>query len=43
MYVMADVFRGKISGRGAAAFGGYAIHGVTAVLALWMAMQALGI
>lgn len=40
---MTDVFRGKNSGWSAAALGGYAFHGITAVLALWLAMQGLGI
>jgi hypothetical protein len=39
---MADVIRRKTSGLSGAALGGYALHGVTAVLALWMLMKALG-
>jgi hypothetical protein len=39
---MADVIRGKTPGLSGAALGGYALHGVTAVLALWMLMKALG-
>jgi len=39
---MADVFRGKNSGLSSTALGGYAFHGVTAVLALWMLMKAIG-
>ncbi len=40
MYVMADVFRHKSSQ--AKALPGYLFHGVTAVLALWFMMKALG-
>lgn len=36
---MADVFRGKLTG--AKAIPGYLFHGVTAVLALWLFMQAI--
>jgi hypothetical protein len=36
------VIRGKTPGLSGAALGGYALHGVTAVLALWMLMKALG-
>jgi hypothetical protein len=39
---MADVIRGKSSGLSGAALGGYALHGVTAVLTLWLLMKALG-
>jgi hypothetical protein len=39
MAVMADVFRGKTSG--VKAIPGYLFHGVTAVLALWLFLQAL--
>lgn len=42
MGVMADVIRGKHSGLSGAALGGYALHGVTAVLALWLLTKALG-
>jgi len=38
---MADVFRGKTKGLGSAALVGYAFHGVTALLALWLVGQAL--
>ena len=38
---MAGVFRGKNGALSGAAMGGYAFHGVTAVAALWMVMQAL--
>ncbi len=38
---MADVFRTKQSGLSKATLFGYAFHGVTAILALWMAMNAL--
>ena len=40
---MADVFRGKTAGWSGAALGGYTLHGVTAVLALWLAMKGLGL
>ena len=39
---MADVIRGKTPGLSGAALGGYALHGVTAVLAVWLLMKALG-
>jgi len=39
---MADVIRGKTPGLSGAAFAGYALHGVTAILALWLLMKALG-
>jgi hypothetical protein len=38
---MADVFRGKVSGRSPSLLPGYAFHGVTAVLALWLVMKAV--
>lgn len=38
---MADVFRGKVSGFSPKLLPGYAFHGVTAVLALWMFIQAV--
>jgi hypothetical protein len=41
--VSADVFRGKTPGWSRAALGGYAFHGVTAVLALLLAMKGLGL
>jgi hypothetical protein len=37
---MAEVFRGKLTG--VKAIPGYLFHGVTAILALWLFMQALG-
>ncbi|MHB1416652.1 MAG: hypothetical protein ACYC1C_15500 [Chloroflexota bacterium] len=39
---MADVFRGKVSGLSVKMYPGYAFHGVTAILALWLVMQAVG-
>jgi hypothetical protein len=39
---MADVFRGKKSGFSTSALGGYALHGATAILALWLAIKAMG-
>lgn len=39
---MADVFRGKSSGFSGGTLFGYAFHGVTAVLALWLLAKALG-
>jgi len=39
---MADVFRGKTRGLSGGALAGYAFHGVTAVLALWLFVKALG-
>jgi hypothetical protein len=39
---MADVFRGRTSGLSLKMLPGYLFHGVFAVLALWMAMKALG-
>lgn len=38
---MADVFRGKNKAWSGAALFGYGFHGLTAVIALWMVMQAL--
>jgi hypothetical protein len=35
------VFRGKEGALSKGTMAGYGFHGVTAVLALWMAMQAL--
>ncbi len=43
MSVMADVFRRKRSGIAPTTLFWYGFHGVTAILALWMAMNALGI
>jgi hypothetical protein len=40
---MADVIRGKTPGLSGAALGGYAVHGVTAILALWLLIKALGL
>lgn len=39
---MADVFRGKVSSLSPKILPWYAFHGVTAVLALWLFLQALG-
>jgi hypothetical protein len=39
---MADVFRGKTSGRSPAVLAGYAVHGAFAVLALWLVFKAMG-
>jgi hypothetical protein len=39
---MAEVFRTKISGVSPKMWPGYAFHGAFAVLALWLAMKALG-
>jgi hypothetical protein len=39
---MADVFRGKTSGFSPSLLPAYAFHGAFAVLALWLAMKALG-
>jgi hypothetical protein len=41
-FILADVFRGKSSALASKNFPGYAIHGATAVLALWMVTKALG-
>ncbi len=38
---MADVFRTKHSGLSKETLFGYVFHGVTALIALWMAMNAL--
>jgi len=43
VFVMAEVLRGKQSGLSRSSLGGYALHGVTAVLALWMLLKALGV
>jgi hypothetical protein len=40
---MADVFRGKYRALSGSAFFAYGFHGVTAILALWLVIQALGI
>ena len=40
---MADVFRGKYRTLSGSAFFGYGFHGITAILALWLVIQALGI
>ena len=42
MYLMADVFRGNSSGFSLKTLPGYVFHGAFAVLALWLAMKALG-
>jgi hypothetical protein len=39
---MADVLRGKNSALSGAALGGYALHGATAILTLWLLTKALG-
>jgi hypothetical protein len=39
---MAEVFRTKISGVSPKMWPGYLFHGLFAVLALWMVMQAVG-
>jgi hypothetical protein len=39
---MAGVIRGKTPGLGVSALFGYAVHGATAILALWLVMKALG-
>ncbi len=39
---MADVFRGKVSGLSPKLYPAYATHGVTAILALWLVIKALG-
>ena len=43
MFIMAGVIRGKIPGMSGGALAGYAFHGVTAVLALWLLMKAVGL
>jgi hypothetical protein len=40
--MLADVFRGKVSGLSPKLLPGYLFHGLFAVLALWMALKALG-
>jgi len=42
VYVLADVFRAKYGGLSKAAIGGYTFHGLTAILALWLVIKALG-
>jgi len=39
---MADVFRTKVSGLSLKMWPGYLFHGLFAVLALWLAMKAIG-
>jgi hypothetical protein len=39
---MSDVIRGKKSGISPLILGGYAVHGVFAVAALWLVFKALG-
>ena len=39
---MADVFRGKVSGLSPRLLPGYLFHGLFAVLALWLALKAVG-
>jgi hypothetical protein len=39
---MGDVFRRKVSGLSPKMWPGYAFHGLFAVLALWLAMKAMG-
>jgi hypothetical protein len=39
---MAGVFRRKEKAWSASTISGYLLHGVTAVLALWMLMKAIG-
>ena len=39
---MADVFRGKYRALSGNAFFGYGFHGITAILTLWLVIQALG-
>lgn len=39
---MAGVLRGKTPALSGAALGGYALHGVTAILTLWLLTKALG-
>lgn len=38
---MSEVFRGKMTAFGKKALPMYAFHGVTAVLALWLALKAV--
>lgn len=40
--MMADVFRRKVPAISPKLYPGYLFHGITAVLALWMLMKALG-
>jgi hypothetical protein len=40
--LMSDVIRGKKSGLSPMILAGYAVHGVFAVLALWLVFKALG-
>jgi hypothetical protein len=40
---MADVIRGKTPGLSGGALAGYAFHGVTAILTLWLLFKALGL
>ena len=40
---MSDVIRGKKSGLAPSILAGYVVHGSFAVLALWLAMKALGV
>jgi len=40
---MADVFRGKNGALSRASLFGYGFHGITAIVALWMFAQALGV
>jgi hypothetical protein len=42
VYLMADVFRRKVSGLSPKMWPGYLFHGLFAVLALWLVMKALG-
>ena len=39
---MTDVFRRKEKAWSVKSFFGYALHGTTAVLALWMLLKAIG-
>jgi hypothetical protein len=43
VYIMADVFRGKVSGLSPKLLPGYLFHGLFAVLAVWMVLKALGV
>jgi hypothetical protein len=42
VFIMADVFRGRSSGLSLKLLPGYVVHGLFAVLALWLALKALG-
>ena len=42
MSLMSDVIRGKRSGFSIPILSGYVVHGVFAVLALWLVFKALG-